>query len=41
MISTYQAAIDMGFGEQPKNAMIKLVEKHLGQEVCLPAGEES
>ncbi len=41
MIFTYQAAIDMGSGEQPKSAMVKLYEKHLGQEVCLPAGEES
>lgn len=41
MIFTYQAAIDMGSGEQPKSAMVKLDEKHLGQEVCLPAGEES
>jgi 3-hydroxyisobutyrate dehydrogenase-like beta-hydroxyacid dehydrogenase len=33
MISTYQAAIDMGFGEQPKSAMIKVYENRLGQEV--------
>ncbi len=39
MVSTYQAAIDMGFGEQPKSAMVKVYEKNLGQEVCLPAGD--
>ncbi len=41
MVSTYQAAIDLGFGEQPKSAMVKVYENHLGQEVCLPAGDES
>ena len=33
MVSTYQAAIDKGFGEQPKSAMIKVYEDRLGQEV--------
>ena len=41
MVSTYQAAIDMGFGEQPKSVMVKVYEKHLGHEVCLPAGVNS
>ena len=35
MVSTYQAAIDMGFGDQPKSAMIKVYENRLGQEVRL------
>jgi len=33
MVSTYQSAIDMGFGEQPKSAMVKVYERQLGQEV--------
>lgn len=33
MVSTYRAAMDMGFGEQPKSAMIKVYEHRLGQEV--------
>jgi 3-hydroxyisobutyrate dehydrogenase-like beta-hydroxyacid dehydrogenase len=33
MISTYQAAIDMGFGEQPKSAMVKVYEQQLDLEV--------
>ncbi len=41
MVTTYQAAIDMGFGEQPKSAMVKVYEKHLGQEVCLPTSDNS
>ncbi len=41
MIATYKAAIDMGFGEQPKSAMIKVYEKHLDREVCLPAGDKT
>ena len=35
MVSTYQAAIDMGFGDQPKSAMIKVYEERLNQEVRL------
>ena len=35
MVSTYQAAIDMGFGDQPKSAMIKVFEERLNQEVRL------
>ncbi len=41
MVATYKAAIDMGFGEQPKSAMVKVYEKHLDREVCLPAGDET
>ena len=41
MVATYEAAIDMGFGEQPKSAMVKVYEKHLDREVCLPAGDET
>ena len=33
MVSTYRAAIEMGFGEQPKSAMIKVYEDRLGQTV--------
>jgi 3-hydroxyisobutyrate dehydrogenase-like beta-hydroxyacid dehydrogenase len=35
MIATYQAAIDMGFGDQPKSAMVKVYEQQLDQEVSL------
>ena len=41
MIATYQAAIDMGFGDQPKSAMVKVSEKQLDQEVCLPVSDNS
>ncbi len=40
MVSTYEAAIDMGFGEQPKSAMVKVSEQQLDQEVCLPANDK-
>ncbi|MDX1431827.1 MAG: NAD-binding protein [Gammaproteobacteria bacterium] len=33
MVSTYRTAIEMGFGEQPKSAMIKVYESRLGQVV--------
>ncbi len=33
MISTYERAIEMGFGDQPKSAMVKVYEERLGQEV--------
>ena len=33
MVATYQAAIDMGFGDQPKSAMVKVHEERSGQEV--------
>lgn len=33
MVSTYRAAIEMGFGDEPKSAMIKVHEERLGQEV--------
>ena len=35
MIATYQAAIDMGLGDQPKSAMVKVYEQQLDQEVSL------
>lgn len=35
MVATYQAAIDMGFGDQPKSAMVKVYEQQLDQEVSL------
>jgi 3-hydroxyisobutyrate dehydrogenase-like beta-hydroxyacid dehydrogenase len=33
MVSTYRAAIDMGFGAEPKSAMIKVYEHALDQQV--------
>lgn len=33
MVATYQAAIDMGLGGEPKSAMIKVYEQKLDQEV--------
>ncbi len=33
MVTTYRTAMDMGFGDQPKSAMIKVYEERLGQEV--------
>ena len=36
MVSTYRKAIDMGFGDQPKSAMIKVYEALFNQEVRLP-----
>ena len=33
MVATYRAAIDMGFGDQPKSAMVKVYEDRSGQEV--------
>ena len=41
MVSTYQTAIDMGFGEQPKSAMIKVYEDWLDQEVRLSKARDS
>jgi 3-hydroxyisobutyrate dehydrogenase-like beta-hydroxyacid dehydrogenase len=41
MVSTYRAAMEMGFSEQPKSAMVKVYEKDLDQEVCLPARGDS
>jgi 3-hydroxyisobutyrate dehydrogenase-like beta-hydroxyacid dehydrogenase len=29
--------IEMGFSDQPKSAVVKVYERYLGQEVCLPA----
>ncbi len=34
-------AIEMGFSDEPKSAMVKVYEKYLGQEVCLPADGDS
>jgi len=36
MVSTYRKAIEMGFGDQPKSAMVKVYEAQLNQEVRLP-----
>ena len=33
MVSTYRAAIAMGFGDEPKSAMVKVCEARLGQQV--------
>ena len=33
MVATYRAAIEMGFGDQPKSAMVKVYEARLGQTV--------
>ncbi len=33
MVSTYRTAMDMGFGAEPKSAMIKVYEDRVGQEV--------
>ena len=33
MVATYRAAIDMGLGDQPKSAMVKVYEERSGQEV--------
>ena len=33
MVSTYRAAIELGFGDEPKSAMIKVCEQRLGQQV--------
>ena len=33
MASTYRAAIEMGFGDEPKSAMIKVYEARLGRQV--------
>jgi len=41
MVSTYRAAMEMGFSDEPKSAMVKVYEKHLDQEVCLPADGDS
>lgn len=41
MVSTYQAAIDMGFGKEPKSAMIKVYEQAMGQQVIASTRGES
>ena len=33
MVSTYRAAIEMGFGDEPKSAMVKVYEERMGRPV--------
>ena len=33
MVSTYRAAIEMGFGDEPKSAMVRVYEERMGQQV--------
>lgn len=33
MVATYQAAMDMGFGDEPKSAMVKVYEQRSGKKV--------
>jgi 3-hydroxyisobutyrate dehydrogenase-like beta-hydroxyacid dehydrogenase len=33
MVTTYRAAIEMGFGDEPKSAMVKVYEERMGREV--------
>ena len=33
MVKTYRAAIEMGFGDEPKSAMVKVYEERMGQQV--------
>lgn len=40
MVSTYRKAIAMGFGDQPKSAMVKVYEAGLNQEVRLPRSSD-
>ena len=40
MASTYRKAIAMGFGDQPKSAMVKVYEAGLNQEVRLPRSSD-
>jgi 3-hydroxyisobutyrate dehydrogenase-like beta-hydroxyacid dehydrogenase len=41
MVSTYEAAIDMGFGDQPKSAMIKVYEQRMDQQVRRRTDDDS
>ena len=41
MVATYQAAIDQGFGEESKSAMVKVYEDRLGQTVRRSASTDS
>ena len=41
MVSTYQNAIAMGFGKEPKSAMVKVYEKALDMEVLRNANDAS
>ena len=40
MVDTYQAAIDRGFGDQAKSAMVKIYEERLGLTVTLPPSSD-
>ena len=33
MVSTYRAAIEMGFGDEPESAMVKVYEQRMGRQV--------
>jgi 3-hydroxyisobutyrate dehydrogenase-like beta-hydroxyacid dehydrogenase len=41
MVDTYQTAIDRGFGDQAKSAMIKVYEERLGLTVTLPPSSDA
>ena len=41
MVKTYDAAIEQGFGAEPKSAMVKVYEKKLKQTVVLPGCHDS
>ena len=41
MVATYQAAMDMGFGHEPKSAMVKVYEQRLGEKVRRPTLDEA
>ncbi len=38
MVRTYETAIDMGFGAEPKSAMVKVYESRMQQQVRSPGG---
>jgi len=41
MVATYESAMAMGFGDQPKSAMIKVYEERLNQKVCSSPSDDS
>ena len=41
MVATYDAAIDLGFGAEPKSAMVKVYEQKLNQTVVSPGLDRS
>ena len=41
MVATYDAAIDLGFGAEPKSAMVKVYEQKLNQMVVSPGPDRS